>query len=65
MKSKNNNEIICYKLDNMLNKIKWEDNKYTKVINSLEKIHYLDTFYYKNKNKLYLINSNERNVEIF
>ena len=65
MKSKNNNEIICYKLDNMLNKIKWEDNKYTKLINSLEKIHYLDTFYYKNKNKLYLINSNERNVEIF
>ena len=63
--NKKNNEIICYKLDNQLNLINWEDNISKKVINNIEKIHYLDTFYYKYEQKLYLINSNERNVKIF
>ena len=65
IKNKNNNEIICIKLDNKLDLINFEDKNSKKVINNPDKIHYLDTFYYSNNKKLYLINSNERNVKIF
>ena len=56
--------IICYKLNNELEIINWENNQKIKTINNIETINYLDTFYYKEKNELYLINCNNKNVSV-
>lgn len=56
--------IICYKLNNELEIINWENNQEIKTINNIETINYLDTFYNKKKNQLYLINCNNKNVSI-
>ena len=63
-----NKEIFCYKLDNNLNIINWKKNDGNEInyeiINNFYKINYLDTFYdFKNGN-LYLININEKEVEV-
>ena len=56
--------IICYKLNNELEIINWENNQEIKTINNIETINYLDTFYNKKKNQLYLINCNNKNVSV-
>ena len=56
--------IICYKLNNELEIINWENNQKIKTINNIETINYLDYFYYKEKNELYLINCNNKNVSV-
>ena len=64
-----NNEIICYKLNNEFDNIKWgidENENYIhyKTIDNSYKINYLDTYYDFKQRKLYLINCNENNTEI-
>ena len=68
-----NKEIICYKFDNRLKKIIWENyidsnnSKYIKEyleINNFESINYLDTFYSTKQNNLYLINCNDMNINL-
>ena len=63
-----NKEILCYKFDDNLNIIKWKKNcgreiNY-EIINNFYKINYLDTFYDFKNGKLYLINCNQKEVEI-
>ena len=63
-----NNEIFCYKFDVNLNIIKLKNNGGREInyeiINNLYKINYLDTFYDFKNGKLYLINCNQKEVEI-
>ena len=61
----NTQEIICIKLNINLERIKWDENNDNKVLDNIDKINYLDTFYSKNLKILYLINCNERNVNIY
>ena len=61
----NTQEIICIKLNINLERIKWDENNDNKVLDNIDRINYLDTFYSKNLKILYLINCNERNVNIY
>ena len=63
-KSQKEKEIICYKLDNNLKLINWKNNQKNKVISSFDKINYIDTFFNRKENILYLINCQERNIKI-
>ena len=60
------NEILCYKLDENLNIIKWEDNEEInyKKINNFYTVKNLDTYYDFDTKELYLINSNINDVEV-
>ena len=62
--SKKNNEIICYKLNYQFNKINWNKNALSKTFNNSDKIKYIDTFFYKKKEILYLINCSENYVKV-
>ena len=55
--------IICYKLNNNKEIINLEKNEKIK-INNFDTIYFLDTFYYLKKGKLYLINCNNKNVNV-
>ena len=58
-------EIICIKLNINLEIIKWDENNDNKLLHNNDKINYLDTFYSKKLQILYLINCNERDVNIY
>ena len=59
-------EILCYKLDEYLNIINWDDNEEInyKKINNFYTVNNLDTYYDYDTDELYLINSNTNDVEI-
>ena len=61
----NNKDIICIKLNINLEIIKWDENNDNKILTNNDRINYLDTFYYEKLKVLYLINCNERNVNIY
>ena len=60
------NEIVCYKLDQNLNIVKWVNNEeinYNKINNYYE-VKNLDTYYNFDPGELYLINSNINDIEV-
>ena len=64
MNTNNNKEIICIKLDNNLENINLNEN-IVNVLDNNNKVNNLDTFYSKKQSQLYLINCNERNVNVY
>ena len=59
-------DILCYKLDENLNIVKWNDNEEInyKKINNFYTVKNLDTYFDFDTKELYLINANINNVEI-
>ena len=64
MNTNNNKEIICIKLDNNLENINLNEN-IINVLDNNNKVNNLDTFFSKKQSQLYLINCNERNVNVY